>query len=573
MLFKIKYIFGAVIACFLIGILFLSSNVFAQVSYKPIIQLEVVGESFTSDSGQNFSLVPILNTRSNQVDKIKLVISFNDYYIHVRDVNLDTADIDVHQENGFGKIISTYVNNQTGDIEIELEGNVGQDTTLQNFKLPQIDFESVKKGKSSIYIEPSSELMQGESRLSFQAPKFTAAMTTNSYYKHKFAHYQNSYLAQTDTDTEVKVIFASPYPVTSMIVTFKSIPESTEDNTQWESATMELVDEEKNEYSGILPGRVMNEPGVKYGFKVSTTKNNVILPQPITETGAFSLVSVPMQVLEDITSPVITVDVPGGGYGEPVDVTVSLNEEGVIFCTIDGTDPTMKSSVYEKSINIAKTTTLKCVGVDKAYNMTKILTEIYTLIDNFQVDFTVTPDTLLEPGNSMLSWEVKGSNTVIIDNGIGSVESVGQKVIQLVETTTYVLTANNGTLDKTKSVTVTVGSGVVSSDLEITASKTFTSGDESITLSWTSTGMTDVQIAPDIGIVDASGQMQVNPSKTTTYTISGLANGQTVTDTETVVFSRPSAASPTQSDTGPENLVAVLLGVVTVLGVWYGVKV
>ena len=71
------------------------------------------------------------------------------------------------------------------------------------------------------------------------------------------------------------------------------------------------------------------------------------------------------------------------------------------------------------------------------------------------VSFTVTPSIIQVGGTSNLSWVVTGSDTTVtIDNGIGSVSLTGSRIISPTETTTYKLTATNGT--STKNVTTQI---------------------------------------------------------------------------------------------------------------------
>ncbi len=70
--------------------------------------------------------------------------------------------------------------------------------------------------------------------------------------------------------------------------------------------------------------------------------------------------------------------------------------------------------------------------------------------------FTATP-ALFDSGETItLSWNVTGSTSVSIDQGIGSVAASGSLVLSPEDTTTYTLTALNGALPATASATVTM---------------------------------------------------------------------------------------------------------------------
>ncbi|VVB64621.1 Uncharacterised protein [uncultured archaeon] len=63
----------------------------------------------------------------------------------------------------------------------------------------------------------------------------------------------------------------------------------------------------------------------------------------------------------------------------------------------------------------------------------------------------------ISPGEaSTLSWSVVGATTVEIDQGVGIVLLNGATKVSPSETTTYTLTAVNGTRNRTRSVKVMV---------------------------------------------------------------------------------------------------------------------
>ena len=71
------------------------------------------------------------------------------------------------------------------------------------------------------------------------------------------------------------------------------------------------------------------------------------------------------------------------------------------------------------------------------------------------VTFTVAPSMIELGDTANLSWVVTGSDTSVnIDNGIGDVSLTGNRIISPTETTTYKLTATNGT--STKEVTTQI---------------------------------------------------------------------------------------------------------------------
>ena len=101
----------------------------------------------------------------------------------------------------------------------------------------------------------------------------------------------------------------------------------------------------------------------------------------------------------DATPPDVTADPAGGVYTSPVLVTLSASEPATIYYTIDGTDPTLSSSVYNEPVAISENTTLKFFAVDAAGTQSIIVTEIYT----FETDTTPPVVTADPPGGDYSS--------------------------------------------------------------------------------------------------------------------------------------------------------------------------
>ena len=79
-----------------------------------------------------------------------------------------------------------------------------------------------------------------------------------------------------------------------------------------------------------------------------------------------------------------------------------------------------------------------------------------SLIEPIINSFSADPTTITVGDSSVLSWSITGANNVTIDNGVGSVTSTGNTMVNPVVTTTYTLTATNSTGSVTAMITVTV---------------------------------------------------------------------------------------------------------------------
>ena len=91
----------------------------------------------------------------------------------------------------------------------------------------------------------------------------------------------------------------------------------------------------------------------------------------------------------DTVSPTANTSPLGGLYNTVQNVTISMNKNGTIYYTTNGTTPTINSTPYKTKISITNTTTLKYFAVDLAGNQSPIYTQNYT-IDKISPTITST---------------------------------------------------------------------------------------------------------------------------------------------------------------------------------------
>jgi hypothetical protein len=91
--------------------------------------------------------------------------------------------------------------------------------------------------------------------------------------------------------------------------------------------------------------------------------------------------AVPMtdDIVLDTTPPVVTPSIPGGVYNSSQTITLTANEPGTIFYTLDGTNPTANSTVYAGAIPLNTFSQLKFFAIDAAGNMGVIRSETYQI--------------------------------------------------------------------------------------------------------------------------------------------------------------------------------------------------
>src|SRR6202167_354300 len=82
----------------------------------------------------------------------------------------------------------------------------------------------------------------------------------------------------------------------------------------------------------------------------------------------------------------------------------------------------------------------------------------------------------------------------------------------------------------------------------LNASPTSIKSGDTVTLSWTSTDATDLDIEPGVGKVTAQGSTPVNPTESTTFTITATGPGGTATaDARVTVGAAPIETAPAEN--------------------------
>ena len=175
------------------------------------------------------------------------------------------------------------------------------------------------------------------------------------------------------------------------------------------------------------------------------------------------------------------------------------------------------------------------------------------------VRFDATPNQIAAGQQSTLTWIVQGATSVSINNGVGNVAATGSTTVSPAQTTTYTLTAVGPSGNVTATTTVTVNGAVTGTPqiIRFEASPLNIKPGEQSTLSWTTTGATQVSIS-GVGAVTPNGSTTVSPAQTTTYTLTATsADGKSVTAPVTVSVSTGSipqvvvfVATPTTIDAG-----------------------
>lgn len=155
------------------------------------------------------------------------------------------------------------------------------------------------------------------------------------------------------------------------------------------------------------------------------------------------------------------------------------------------------------------------------------------------------------PSSMTLAWAVNEPTTVLsIDNGIGTVAQTGNLTIPTPSvTTTYTITAVTGPDTVTRTVTVYVNTPPI---VTISANDTTVLPNAAVTLSWTALGATSLTLNPGNINVTGTTSRTVNPSSTTTYTLTATNPAGSTSQSVTVTTgSAPVISSFTSPDASP----------------------
>ena len=149
------------------------------------------------------------------------------------------------------------------------------------------------------------------------------------------------------------------------------------------------------------------------------------------------------------------------------------------------------------------------------------------------VTISTSPTTIQKGQSSTLSWTSADAESVTIDSGIGDVSRSGSRKVSPRSSTTYKITAKGDGGMETASASVRVTSPppapAAKPTVTIFAKPTTIPRGRSATLTWKATNSSTVSIQPGVGDVSESGSRRVQPSSSTTYTISARGKGGKVT--------------------------------------------
>jgi alpha-tubulin suppressor-like RCC1 family protein/chitodextrinase len=127
-----------------------------------------------------------------------------------------------------------------------------------------------------------------------------------------------------------------------------------------------------------LDGTTLTVASTVYITPIAITASTTLKYFGKDAVGNVSVVQTQSYVI-DTVAPVVTPSVMGGTYGTTQTVTLSADETATIYYTLDGTAPTVASTVYTAPIVISTSATLKYFGKDAVGNASVVQTQDYVI--------------------------------------------------------------------------------------------------------------------------------------------------------------------------------------------------
>ena len=277
------------------------------------------------------------------------------------------------------------------------------------------------------------------------------------------------------------------------------------------------------EFTKITSPVPMDVPRVRYQFGTRRVGSS----PPIADAGPNQLNVAPG-----------TITLNGSGSYDPLGEALTYQWVQIAGPTVTITNPTAAVANFPGATGQTYSFRLTVRNTDGLSASASTTVSITTPAQVSIQQFLANPASIQAGQSSTLTWVVQNATSVSISPGIGSVNATsGSTSVTPAQTTTYTLTATGPSGTVNQSVTVTVGATPAGNPqiLRFEASPlTIQPGGQS-TLSWTTNGATQVSISPNVGNVTPNGSTTVQPSATTTYTLTATsADGKSVTAPVTI---------------------------------------
>ena len=153
----------------------------------------------------------------------------------------------------------------------------------------------------------------------------------------------------------------------------------------------------------------------------------------------------------DTVPPSASSNVQNGTYNTNKIVKLTMNKNGTIYYTLNGSTPTKSSSKYNGHITIKSTTTLKYLAVDLAGNKSPIYTKIYTIDKTAPKVESTTPTANAKNVSLTAPITIKFSEKILKSVNFANIYIKNLKTGKIAKSTVTSINGNTLTLKMTKS--------------------------------------------------------------------------------------------------------------------------
>jgi hypothetical protein len=210
--------------------------------------------------------------------------------------------------------------------------------------------------------------------------------------------------------------------------------------------------------------------------------------------------------------------------------TLSWTTQNATSVDIDNGAGTSLPANGSVQVTPTQTTTYTLTATGPAGQATAQAVVTVTAAPPVVVGFSAQPPSITAGQTATLSWETANATAVDIDNGVGTgLPATGSAQVTPAATTQYLMTVSGPGGQTTAQVTVTVGAVGAPTIVSFTATPQQVSPGTSIALEWETQNATTVTIDNGIGAQAVTGQVQISPSVSTTYTLTAEGPGGTTT--------------------------------------------
>lgn len=274
--------------------------------------------------------------------------------------------------------------------------------------------------------------------------------------------------------------------------------------------------------------------GQQYGFRLTVTDSHNA--QGVARVSISTRVSPTPRITRFLASPDSIL--PGGSS------ILNYNVENADSVTISGVTAQLNPRNGSASVSPTATTTYTLTARNGAGTDQATLTVVVDTPGPRVIRFQANPASVLRGQTSTLSWQVNDAESVQIV-GVGTFQGgTGTTTVQPNESTPYTLIATSRIGQTTAVATVTVIQGDRPRVLTFTASPMEIPEGQTSVLNWNVEGAREVSIDNNVGRVQATGSANVQPARTTTYTLTATNDfGVTRAVVTVTVFPKPKVIS------------------------------